>query len=174
MFAARSSLILIVLLGACVEAQRPPPEKLPQPVAIAEPRPEPPREEPEPEAKATPPPPPKKQHESAPAPVAKAEPSEAPLDLKGLVQRLQDTDAIGLFTKVALKNQVDDLLGELRAVYGGKSQKTLADLRQPYDLLVMKVLALLQDKDPSLAKDLTASKEQIWAFLADPQKFSTI
>jgi hypothetical protein len=109
----------------------------------------------------------------SPAPdVAKKAP--ATLDLKSLEQQLKDTKAIGVLTKIALKNQVDDLLDKFRAFYQGKLKTTLAELRQPYDLLVLKVLSLLQDSDPSLASSIAASREAIWGILADPKKFATI
>jgi hypothetical protein len=109
----------------------------------------------------------------SPAPdVAKKAPPT--LDLKSLEQRLKDTSAIGVLTKIALKNQVDDLLDQFRAFYQGKLKTTLAELRRPYDLLVLKVLSLLQDSDPSLASAIVASREAIWGILADPKKFATI
>src|SRR5262249_3885445 len=52
------------------------------------------------------------------------------LDLKGLEQRLRDTHAIGLFTKLSLKNQVDDLLAQFKAFHQGQSRNTLEQLRQ--------------------------------------------
>ena len=109
--------------------------------------------------------------EGAVADVAKKAP---PLDLASLVQRLKDTKAIGVLTKVALKNQVDDLLDQFRAFYQGKLKITLAELRRPYDLLVLKVLSLLQDSDPMLASAIVDSREAIWSVLADPKKFATI
>ena len=96
------------------------------------------------------------------------------LDLASLTQRLKDTNAIGVLTKIALKNQVDDLLAQFRAFYQGKLKITLAELRRPYDLLVLKVLSLLQDGDPSLASAIVASREAIWGILADPKKFATV
>jgi hypothetical protein len=39
---------------------------------------------------------------------------------------------------------------------------------------MLKVLSLLQSKDPRLAGDLTASREAIWGVLVDPVKFSTV
>ena len=105
------------------------------------------------------------------ATVAKAPP---PLDLKSLETRLKATEKIGVFTKLALKNQVDDLLDQFRAYYGGKLKVTLADLRRRYDLLVLKVLALLQDADPPLAHAIAASREAIWGILADPAKFASV
>jgi hypothetical protein len=106
-----------------------------------------------------------------PPPVQSAAP---PLDLTALKQRLRDTSAIGVFTKLALKNQVDDLLDKFRGFYRGQVKITLPELRQAYELLVQKVLALIQDSDPSLAKEILASRETIWGLLADPQKFATL
>ena len=94
--------------------------------------------------------------------------------MKSLETRLKDTKAIGVFTKIALKNQVNDLLDQFRAYYQGRLKITLADLRRPYEMLLQKVLALLQDGDPPLAGAIVASREAIWGLLADPAKFATI
>ena len=67
-------------------------------------------------------------------------PAVPALDLGSLEQKLRDTKAIGVFTKLSLKNQVDDLLARFRDFYAKKSTATLADLRQKYDLLLLKVL----------------------------------
>ena len=107
----------------------------------------------------------------APPPATAAAPA---LDLAALEQRLRDTRAIGVFTKLSLKNQVDDLLGRFRDFYGRKSTATLAELRQKYDLLLLKVLSVLQDGDPALAATIAASREAIWGILADPVKFSKL
>jgi hypothetical protein len=103
----------------------------------------------------------------------KKEPSP-PLDLTALETRLKETKAIGVFTKITLKNQVDDLLNQFRAYYQGRAKTTLAELRQPYESLILKVLALLQDGDPELARAIVASREAIWGILADPAKFATL
>ena len=103
-----------------------------------------------------------------------AKPKAPPLDLASLEQRLKSTNAIGVLTKLTLKNQVDDLLDKFRAYYQGRLKTTLADLRRSYDLLVQKVLALLQDADPPLATAIVASRDAIWGILADPKKFATI
>ncbi len=96
------------------------------------------------------------------------------LNLKSLETRLRETKAIGMFTKLALKNQVDDLLAQFRAFHEGKGTSTPSELRESYDLLMMKVLSLLQDSDPPLARDILASREAIWSLLADPAKFATL
>ena len=79
-----------------------------------------------------------------------------------------------MFTKISLKNQVDDLLDQFRAFYQGKLKTTLAELRRSFDLLVQKVLSLLQDSDPSLATAIVASRDALWGILSDPAKFATI
>jgi hypothetical protein len=101
-------------------------------------------------------------------------PGAPPLDLTALETRLKETKAIGVFTKITLKNQVDDLLDQFRAYYQGRIQTSLAELRQPYDRLLLKVLSLLQDGDPELARAVVASREAIWGILADPAKFATL
>lgn len=110
--------------------------------------------------------------------VAKASPgapaSGPALDVTSLEQRLKETRAIGVFTKLSLKNQVDDLLGQLKAFHNRKSSAPLSELRQRYDLLLLKVLSLLQDGDPPLASAISSSREAIWGILADPQKFARL
>jgi len=113
---------------------------------------------------------------SAAPPVAVAAPSSAApeLDLVGLEQRLRETPAIGVFTKLSLKNQVDDLLDQFRGFYRGQLQVQLTDLRARYELLLLKVLTLLQDADQDLANAIAASREAIWGILTDPDKLAAI
>lgn len=109
--------------------------------------------------------------------VAKANPAAPPaasLDLTSLEQRLKETRAIGVFTKLSLKNQVDDLLSQFRAFHNRKAAIALSDLRQRYDLLLLKVLSLLQNGDPPLASAISSSRETLWGILSDPQKFAQL
>jgi hypothetical protein len=96
------------------------------------------------------------------------------LDVAGLTARLRSTSAIGVFTKLALKNQMDDLLQQVRAQHQGGGASGINTLRQPYDMLVLKVLAVLQDGDPPLAQMISGSREAIWGILADPVKFNAL
>jgi hypothetical protein len=113
---------------------------------------------------------PKKEAAAVPAP----KPAAAPLDLALLEKKLKETNAIGVFTKLTLKNQVDALLEQFRAYYQGRIKTTLAQLRQPYEQLLLKVLSLLQDSDPPLAQEITQSREAIWGILSDPVKFNNL
>ena len=106
------------------------------------------------------------------APAAPAAP--ATLDLNALKEQLKATKAIGVFTKISLKNQVDDLMEQFREYYQGKSKATMTDLRRSYNLLMMKVLSLLQDEDQTLASKIVSSREAIWSLLANPTTFATL
>jgi hypothetical protein len=111
------------------------------------------------------------------APVANT-PAKAPaapaLDLTSLERRLRDTRAIGVFTKLSIKNQVDDLLNQFRALYKGKANTPLPTLRQQYEVLFLKVMTVVQDGDPPLATAIAQSREAIWGILSDPKKFAEI
>jgi hypothetical protein len=50
----------------------------------------------------------------------------------------------------------------------------MTDLRRSYNLLMMKVLSLLQDDDQTLASAIVSSREMIWGLLADPKTFATL
>jgi pyruvate/2-oxoglutarate dehydrogenase complex dihydrolipoamide acyltransferase (E2) component len=107
-------------------------------------------------------------------PAARVPVVAATLDLDALKARLRATKAIGVFTKIALKNKVDDLMKQFRGHYDGKASPTMAQLRQSYDLLMMKVLSLLQDSDRTLASAIVSSREAIWSLLADQKKFDAL
>jgi len=148
-----------------------PPEPAPSEEVPASPPPEaPPQPSPAPPA-----PRPSAPTPEAPAPESPALQPPAPptLDLDELEQRLKDTHAIGVFTKLALRNDIDDLLAALRA-YHERGQGSLASLRERFDLLVMKVMSLLQDDDPDLADAVAKSRDRLWKLLADPTAFARL
>ena len=110
----------------------------------------------------------------AASPAARVPVVAATLDLEALKARLRATKAIGVFTKLALKNKVDDLMKQFREYYQGKSKLTMPELRRSYDLLMMKVLSLLQDADQKLASAIVSSREAIWSLLVNPKTFATL
>ena len=105
-----------------------------------------------------------------------AKPKAPPLDLDSLKRAAQGhRSAIGVLTKITLKNQVDDLLDQFRAYYQGKLKITLAELRRSFDLLVQKVLvALAGQRSSNWPLAIVASRDAIWGILSDPKKFATI
>jgi len=188
-----SAVIVLMVLGAgCTHDKKP--ETQPPPVAATPPTskaPEASKAAPAPAAKKPPPSTAKAKPAAAPPAKSAAAPSvkpaqaattkttppkaaAAPLDLDALETRLRQTKAIGLMTKLSLKNQVDDLLDKFKKHYAGNATPTMADLRRSYDLLMMKVLSLLQDDDQKLASDILSSRERIWGLLADPKSFAAL
>ncbi len=139
-----------------------------------------PAAKPAPQSSASKPKPAAAPRQAAPTPAPAAasaapRPAAAPaLDLTSLGQRLRETKSIGLFTKLSIKNQVDDLLDEFRAHFRGQGSPPLTVLRQRYDLLLMKVLSSVQDGDPPLASDIASSREAIWKLLNDPAKLTSV
>jgi len=133
-----------------------------------------PAKAPAPATKAAPPPKATPPKAPAPAPAKAPAAAAAPLDLRTLEQRLKDTAAIGVLTKLSLKNQVDDLVARFKTYHAGARPPTLAELKPSFDLLLMKVLSLLQDKDSALARDINASRDAIWGVLTDKQKLAEI
>jgi hypothetical protein len=171
-------------LAACAGVERPPVPpppvvvEAPPPVVAEAPPPvvaeAPPVEPPKAPPVAPTPPAPAASKPTPPPPAAPAAPVPPALDLTTLEQRLRDTKAIGVFTKLAVKNDVDDLLDRFRAVHEGRSRTALGELREPFNLLILKILALLQDGDPGLARAIAASRDAIWGVLADKSKFTKL
>jgi len=94
--------------------------------------------------------------------------------ITNLVARIRETGAIGFFTKLALKNQIDDLLTEFREFHNGASNTVLSVLKDQFNLLLMKVITLLQDDDPKLFEDIVSARELLWINLADPEQFERL
>ena len=188
--AVYSAVLLSLLTAGCVRGTPETSQPAPPPVAGTPetsqpaPAPEPIAKAPAPKTKgkAAPPatkaPAPQGQAPKQVAPVAPAAPprqtATGPLDLTALKTRLKETKAIGVFTKLTLKNQVDDLMDKFRQHHAGKATPTITELRRSYDLLMMKVLSLLQDDDQKLASDILSSRERIWGLLADSKKFAAL
>jgi hypothetical protein len=76
-----------------------------------------------------------------------------------------------MLTKLSVKNQADDLLAQFREYHQRQGEATLPDLRHSYDMLVLKLLSLVQDGDPPLAIDIDRSRTAIWEILSDQRKF---
>jgi hypothetical protein len=95
-------------------------------------------------------------------------------DVNALVARLRDTNAIGFFTKLALKNQIDDLMDRFRRFHAREGETPLERLRDQFNLLFMKVITLCQDGDPALGQEIAKGREILWGKLADPGEFARL
>lgn len=101
--------------------------------------------------------------------------TEAPIvDLDSLERRLTDTRAVGLFTKLSIKNDATRLHSALRKHHGGQQPPTLIELEERYELLLQQIIVLLLDQDPDLARAIAAARDPLWRSLADPATFDTL
>ncbi len=152
-------------LLACGDAppESPPPESAPAPEARA----------PEPPSAAVPAPAPA----PVPAPPREAAlpppPAPATISLEELGNRIKATPAIGTFSKLALKNDIDDLVDALRG-YHEHEQGDLDDLHERYEALVLKLMTLLERDEPELALALGRSRDDIWSRLVNPIEFAKL
>lgn len=96
------------------------------------------------------------------------------IDLATLESRLVNTDAIGFFTKLELKSQLDDLTQKFRNFHKANSTVKLPALREEFDLLLLKLLTLLQDEDPTLHQEVAAARPRIWQTFSDPALFAKL
>ncbi len=98
----------------------------------------------------------------------------ARFNITNLATRIRKTGAIGFFTKLTLKNQIDDLLSEFQRFHTGSGDIELPVLNDHFNLLLMKVITLLQDDDPKLFQDIVSAREILWINLADPERFQRL
>ena len=102
-----------------------------------------------------------------------APPAEPAISLAELGARIKQTPALGTFSKLSLKNDLDDLVDGLRG-YHDRKEGDLEALHQRYEALVLKLMALLEEDEPELALALSRSRERIWNRLVDPVEFAKL
>jgi hypothetical protein len=91
----------------------------------------------------------------------------AAIDMEVLTKRLKETKAIGLFTKLAIRNDVSDLVDDVKR-YRKKSILAIKmkEIRESFEGLLLKIMALLEG-DPELSRDLYVGRESIWKSLLE-------
>ncbi len=89
------------------------------------------------------------------------------VDIKTLEARLKHTDAIGFFTKLAIRSNIIDLMNKIKQ-YRKKSmlKAKIKEIRTSFDGLILKIVALLEE-DPKLSRDLYVGRESIWKSLLE-------
>ncbi len=89
-----------------------------------------------------------------------------PFGMHILIERLKKTDALGVFTKLAIRSDALDLMDMVKVYNKHRASFSLKELRARFDGLVLKVLALLDD-DPKLSRDIYLARERIWKSLLE-------
>ncbi|MDQ6995876.1 MAG: hypothetical protein Q9M82_00265 [Mariprofundus sp.] len=89
------------------------------------------------------------------------------VDFNILKERLKNTDAIGFFTKLAIRNDIVDLMDKIKKYRKkAKLKVKMNEIRSSFDGLLLKIIALLEG-DPNLSRDLYVGRESIWESLLE-------
>jgi len=99
--------------------------------------------------------------------VERSDAEQITVDVETLKTRLKETDAIGVFTKLAIRSDILDLVDEInRHRKKNRLASKIAEMRASFDGLLLKMVALLE-RDPTLSRDLYVSRESIWKSLLE-------
>jgi len=112
--------------------------------------------------------------DSVSAELSPAEQATDTMDLDALKYGLRKSKAIGFFTKLELKSQVDKLMDDFDHYHRQDSGLSIDQLKDRFGLLLMKLLVLVQDGDPALHADIVNARAALWETLADPFQFAAI
>jgi len=96
------------------------------------------------------------------------------VDFEILEQRIRKTKAMGGLAKLKLSGDIKKMVADLKTYHGGGSAHTLEQHRQQYDLLYMKVVSQVQDKDPELFNQLCNAWDPLWSALQDESNLKKI
>lgn len=95
-------------------------------------------------------------------------------EFQNLASKLRETDAIDTATKLSLKVKVDRLITDLERHHDGDTGEELDTLKQRFDRLIENVVALLAERNPSLATDIAVMQRPLWRALRDPDRFVVV
>jgi len=96
------------------------------------------------------------------------------VDFETLEKRIRKTNAIGGFAKLKLSGDINKMVADLKTFHAGNSTLALEQHREQYDLLYMKVVSQVQDKDPELFHQLCNAWEPLWAALQDESNLKKV
>jgi len=86
---------------------------------------------------------------------------ETTLSMHELIQKLKDTDAIGFFTKLAIRSDVLDFQSYVKKMKKKhKIESEMPQIRAKFKGLMLKIMALLE-KDPDLSKKIYLARYSI-------------
>jgi hypothetical protein len=96
------------------------------------------------------------------------------VDFEILEKEIRKTKAFGAFAKLSLSGDINKMVDDLKKYHAGDSPHTLEQHREQYDLLYMKVVSQVQDKDPELFNKLCNAWDPLWAELQDENNLEKV
>jgi hypothetical protein len=96
------------------------------------------------------------------------------VDFEILEKEIRNTKAIGGLSKLKLSGDINKMVADLKKYHAGDSPLTLEQHREQYDLLYMKVVSQVQDKDPELFNKLCNAWDPLWAAMQDEDNLKKV
>ena len=96
------------------------------------------------------------------------------VDFEVLEQRIRKTSALGGLTKLSLSGDIKKMVADLKKYHAGNNPHTLEQIREQYDLLYMKVVSKVQDKDPELFNQLCNAWDPLWVAMQDENNLKKV
>ena len=87
------------------------------------------------------------------------------VSMEVLKQRLKNSNAIGMFSKLEIRSDIVGLADDIhRYRTQGVLESRLGEVRNDFDGLIVKIVKMLE-ADPVLSRDIYAGRESIWSSL---------
>ena len=90
-------------------------------------------------------------------------------NLDTLITKLKETKALGVFTKLALKGDMEEIIAMANGYQRVAAFSELQSVRELFDGLVLKTITLLNDKDPNLAADMYQARDLVWQSILEAE-----
>ena len=99
----------------------------------------------------------------------KAQEDCASISMDELIERLKGTNAIGFFTKLAIRSDVVGFQNKVKAMRKNNQLKDKVEtIKASFNGLLLKIMTLLE-KDPNLSKDIYLARDSILKSLLEVQ-----
>lgn len=95
-------------------------------------------------------------------------------DVGPLVEQIAHSKSIGVFTKLALKQDGKDLFKKMGNYHSGVGDSSLEELHERYNVMVHKLVIVIGKKDEELAGYVADARDKLWDVLSDDIKFSNM
>jgi hypothetical protein len=95
-------------------------------------------------------------------------------DFDDLAQRLRQTEALGLFEKLALKDRLDTLMSDFVLFHEGRRDNSRKALKARFDRLLKDTVAILRKGDPSLSTLIERAHKNLWMLVSNPVSFAAM
>jgi hypothetical protein len=95
-------------------------------------------------------------------------------ELERLIDRVVKTKSIGIFSKLAMKGDAENLWRDLGKYHSGAAGMNIDELDERYHLIVHKLELSIRKRDKDLAQAIADFREPLWQRLENPDSFTIL